>query len=329
MRRRYFILLLACLALAAGIWLLDVHPAHAPGGDRFTVALLGDTMLGRGVAQAHASLERPWALALDGVRPDLLAADLALANLESPLTSRPLLQPGYDLRGPGSAADALASAGIDLVSLANNHALDAGPGGLSDTQQALRGAGIGWIGPQAQAVSRSLQGQRVAFLAFEDINAPLDIEVVEQAVRTARDQADWVIVSMHWGGEYRPAPDARQQQLAQVLADAGADVVWGQHPHVLQRIDWVQGMGRQRATLVIYSLGNALFDQVEPMDGRRGAVVLLSFVKDEIQEVQALPFMIDPRHGQVLAADETQAKVIMERLGPLAIQAPEPTPTSP
>ena len=106
MRGRYYLLLLACLALVAGIWLQDVHTARAPEGNSFTIAFLGDVMLGRGVAQAHASLERPWGLALDGIRPDLQAADLALANLESPLTERPLLQPGYDLRGPEAAADA-------------------------------------------------------------------------------------------------------------------------------------------------------------------------------------------------------------------------------
>jgi poly-gamma-glutamate capsule biosynthesis protein CapA/YwtB (metallophosphatase superfamily) len=329
MRRRYYLFFLVCLVLAAGIWLLDVHIARAPEGNSFTIAFLGDVMLGRGVAQAHASLERPWALAMDGIRPDLQSADLALANLESPLTARPLLQAGYDLRGPQAAADALSAAGIDFVSLANNHALDAGPEGLSDTQQALRGAGVGWIGPQAQIVESSVQGQRIAFLAFEDINAPLDLAAAEQAVGQARSQAEWVVVAMHWGGEYRPAPDARQQQLAQALADAGADVVWGQHPHVLQRIDWVQGAGRQRATLVMYSLGNALFDQVEPMDGRRSALLLVQFDNGEIQNIQALPFVIDPRGGQVLAADEAQATRIMERLGPLAKQAPAPTPSSP
>jgi poly-gamma-glutamate capsule biosynthesis protein CapA/YwtB (metallophosphatase superfamily) len=329
MRRRYYLLLVASLALAAGIWLLDVHTARAPEGKSFTIAFLGDVMLGRGVAQAHASLERPWGFALDGIRPDLQAADLGLANLESPLTGRPLLQAGYDLRGPGAAADALPAAGIDLVSLANNHALDAGPQGLSDTQQALQGAGVGWIGPQAQVVVRSLQGQRLAFLAFEDITAPLDLAAVAQAVRTARGQAEWVVVAMHWGGEYRPAPDARQQQLAQTLADAGADVVWGQHPHVLQRIDWVQGAGRQRATLVMYSLGNALFDQVEPMDGRRSALLLVQFGSEEIQNIQALPFVIDPRGGQVLPADEAESELVMERLGALAKQALAPTPISP
>lgn len=329
MRSRYSLLLLACLTLAAGIWLLDVHPARAPVGNGFTIAFLGDVMLGRSVAQAHASLERPWDLALDGIRPDLQGADLAVANLESPLTSRHLLGPGYDLRGPEIAADALAAVGIDLVSLANNHAMDAGPGGLSDTQGALRDAGVSWIGPQAQVVLRSLQGQSIAFLAFEDTTTPLDIDAVEQAVRKAHNQADWVVVSMHWGGEYRPAPDARQQQLAQALADAGADVVWGQHPHVLQRIDWVQGKGRRRATLVIFSLGNALFDQVEPMDGRRGALLLVSFLSGDIQDIHALPFIIDPRRGQVLAANDADATLIMDRLGPLAKQAPEPTPTTP
>jgi poly-gamma-glutamate capsule biosynthesis protein CapA/YwtB (metallophosphatase superfamily) len=328
-RGRFYLLILAGIALVAVVWLLDVRVARAPADEGFRLAFLGDVMLGRGVAQAHASLERPWGLALDGIRPDLEAADLALANLESPLTARPLQQAGYDLRGPGSAANALSAAGLDLVSLANNHAMDSGVEGLADTQQALQGAGVGWIGPQVQAVLRTLHGQRLAFLAFEDVTAPLDLTILGQAVKQARSQADWVVVGMHWGGEYRPAPDARQQQLAQALADAGADVVWGQHPHVLQRLEWVQGSGRERATLVIYSLGNALFDQVEPMDGRRSALLLVQFGRGELQGIQALPFVIDPRRGQVLPADDSNTALILQRLGPLASLAPAPTPNSP
>jgi len=188
---------------------------------------------------------------------------------------------------------------------------------------------VGWIGPQAQVVLRRVQGQRLAFLAFEDVTAPLDLAKLKQAVERARREADWVIVSMHWGGEYRPAPDARQGQLAQALADAGADVVWGQHPHVLQRLDWVQGVGRSRLTLVIYSLGNALFDQVEPPGGRRGALLLLRFGANRIESIQALPFLIDPFYGQVFVADQADAALIMERLGPLSQPLPAPTPISP
>jgi poly-gamma-glutamate capsule biosynthesis protein CapA/YwtB (metallophosphatase superfamily) len=329
MHRRFFLLILAGAALAVSVWLLDVHVAQAPEERSFSLVFLGDVMVGRGVAQVHASLERPWGLALDSIRPELETADLALANLESPLTAKPLLQAGYDLRGPGAAAEALAAEGVDLVSLANNHALDAGPPGLADTQQALRSARVDWIGPQAQVVLRSLQGERIAFLAFEDVTAPLDLEAMEQAVIQARNQADWVIVAIHWGGEYRPAPDARQQQLAQALADTGADVVWGQHPHVLQRLEWVQGAGRKRATLVIYSLGNALFDQVEPMDGRRGALIRVQFARGQIQGIRALPFLIDPRGGQVMQAEAAEAALIMERLGPLAGGAPAETSNSP
>jgi poly-gamma-glutamate capsule biosynthesis protein CapA/YwtB (metallophosphatase superfamily) len=329
MRARMIVLFLVGVLLVAGAWLLDVRSLRAPAERNFNLAFLGDVMLGRGVAQAHVKFERPWGLALEAISPDLASADLALANLESPLTEQPMQPPGYDLRGPGMAAGALSAAGLDLVSLANNHALDAGQAGLSDTQASLGAAGVGWIGPQSQLVFRRVQGQRLAFLAFEDVTAPLDLAAVKQVVERARAQADWVIVSMHWGGEYRPAPDARQVQLAQALADAGADVVWGHHPHVLQHLDWVQGVGRSRLTLVIYSLGNALFDQVEPLDGRRGALLLLRFGGNRIESIQALPFLIDPLHGQVLVADQADAALIMERLGPLAQPLPAPTSNLP
>lgn len=328
-RRKILYLTLAGLLLVTGVYLLGVHAPPAPVENSFSLAFLGDVMLGRGVAQAHAGSERPWGLALKAINPQLAAADLALANLESPLTSKPLLAAGYDLRAPEASAEVLSAAGLDLVSLANNHALDAGQAGLSDTRSSLQAAGVGWIGPQSQVVFRRVQGQRLAFLAFEDVTAPLDLVAVKQAVRRAHAQADWVIVAMHWGGEYRPAPDARQEQLAQALADAGADVVWGQHPHVLQRLDWVQGVGRSRLTLVIYSLGNALFDQVEPLDGRRGALLLLRFGANRIESIHALPFLIDPLQGQVFVADQGDTALIMERLGPLAQPLPAPTRISP
>ena len=125
-----------------------------------TLAFVGDVMLGRGVAQA---LDGDWEAAFAGVRPWLAEADLALANLESPLTTAlplslssplgmlplPLSPPtggdegGYDLRAPLEAVAALRAAGFDVVSLANNHALDAGQAGLRETAGTLRVAGIG------------------------------------------------------------------------------------------------------------------------------------------------------------------------------------------
>ena len=130
-----FVLALFCLAVS-----------RPPASPEIQIALLGDLMLGRGVAQS-ASIDR--AAPLAWLADDLQSADLALANLESPLTARPLENPaGYDLRAGPEAAAGLAASGLDLLSLANNHSLDSGPAGLDDTRTALATPGC-WASPPA------------------------------------------------------------------------------------------------------------------------------------------------------------------------------------
>jgi len=128
-----------------------------------------------------------------------------------------------------------------------------------------------------------VQGLRVAFLAFTDLlNAdlnrgpgepwvrPLDLPEAEQAVREARVRADVVVVSLHWGAEYRHEPLARQRQAAAALAEAGASLILGHHPHVLQPVAWV-GQGERRA-LVAYSMGNFIANQDRTYEAASGEV---------------------------------------------------------
>lgn len=307
-------LLAPLLALALG-----VQPA--PGA--VTLALLGDVMLGRGMAEAACNGENP----LGYLKARLKAADLALANLESPLSDAPL-RPGapYDLRARPGRAAALATAGLDLLSLANNHALDAGEAGLIETRESLRAGGLLPLGPGAQPLFLTRRGLRLALLAFEDVTRPLDLEAATQAVREARQGGAIVIVSLHWGGEYRTAPQARQVALAGALAEAGAALVWGHHPHALQPVAWLKAAGQPNPTLVAYSLGNALFDQPAPPDSRRGALLAVLVDAQGARSAAALPFEIDPRQGCVVAAGPAAAQAIFDRLR-LAPRPQDPLPS--
>ncbi|RLC61925.1 MAG: hypothetical protein DRI48_10175, partial [Chloroflexi bacterium] len=198
-------------------------------------AFVGDVMLGRGVAQA---LEGDWEAAFAGVQPWLADADLAFANLESPLTTVPQVSEGYDLRAPPEAVVALRTAGFDVVSLANNHALDGGEVGLQETEHLLSRAGI--IPLVERASGRpSANVPLYHLLAFDDSGLPLDVEAAAQTVAAAAEQTGIVVVSIHWGGEYQAAPGPRQRAVARALTDAGADLIVGHGPHVLQRIEWV------------------------------------------------------------------------------------------
>ena len=284
-------------------WLLASLPGE-PAPPTFTLAFGGDVMLGRGVAQA---LDGDWKAAFSTVRPWLAEADLTFANLESPLTTAPQVSSGYDLRTLPAAVDAFRTAGFDVVSLANNHAFDAGEPGLAETVATLDAAGI--TGVVTQTTGDLRQSVRYHLLAFDDSLSPLDIDAAAQQVAKARQHADLVIVSVHWGGEYQAAPSPRQQAIAQALARAGADLIIGHGPHVLQRVEW---MGK---TLVAYSLGNLLFDQLYPLDCRQGVILRVTrSVRGGSLAFELLPTVAE--EGRVRRANPQEAQTILARLLP-------------
>jgi poly-gamma-glutamate synthesis protein (capsule biosynthesis protein) len=300
------------LLAAAPLWVLA---ACAPRAEGARLVLLGDIMLGRGVAQAYDG--DSWEHALQALSPFTAQADLTAANLESPLTSHPsTAQAGFDLRAPPESVRALSRTGVSLVSLANNHILDGGQPGLVQTLDVLRGAGIGAIGPTGEVIVRQAGGVPLAFLAFDDVSRPLDLDEAAGEVRRAREQGWLVVVSIHWGREYLSLPDARQEALARALADAGASVIWGHHPHVVQSVGWLQGGSLPYPTLVAYSLGNVLFDQAGPPDTRRGAALGLTLGSGGAHEVQAYAFVIDPSRLALRSADPAVRLALEQRLGP-------------
>jgi poly-gamma-glutamate capsule biosynthesis protein CapA/YwtB (metallophosphatase superfamily) len=281
--------------------LLTLSPLPHP----LTLVFAGDVMLGRDVATV---LDGDWPAALSAVRPWLAGADLAFANLESPLTDAPFAGGRFDLRAPPQAATALTAVGFDLISLANNHALDGGERGLAQTVATLEEAGIvalvdSGLGIRAEPLHPRISefpDIRIAFLAFCDTGQPLDADAVSRAAA----QADLLVVSVHWGTEYYPVT-ARQRSLARQLVAAGADLVVGHGPHVLQPVERVDG------ALVAYSLGNFLFDQPFP-DTRQGAILRLTLDRGSISVVEAIPTII--RRGRVHPATGDEAATILNKL---------------
>lgn len=280
----------APLLLAAGLAL--VVPGGGAGAAKAapTVRLIfgGDVMLGRGVAPL---VRMQPAAVFGGITAQLGAADLALANLESPLTIRPHLA----ARGPNAlearpaAARLLREAGFDAMAIANNHAGDAGPDTVSDTMRALAATGVGVIGGGADRAAAytplviRARGVRVAFLSFDDTGegpragparpgvAWWDAGRARAAVARARAEADVVVVGLHGGSDYNPTTDPWLLRLGRLLASWGADVVWGTGPHVVQPTRVVRGRGG-RSTVVATSLGNLVFDQHIP-ETRQGELL--------------------------------------------------------
>ena len=269
------------------------------------VIALGDVMLGRGVAGEP----RPFA----AVSTWLRTADLVVGNMESTIAAGGTPRPGpYRLRAPLSSPTTLREAGFDVLGLANNHALDYGPEGLVETVSRLERIGIDAVGagPEAEAARqpliREVGGLRLAFLAFNAVPDPQDGlqdggwgpgrwdgEGVVTAIAAARAQAEAVIVSIHWGYEYELRPDPAQRHMAQVMLGAGADLVIGHHPHVVQSTEIDLGGatepgGALGGQFVAYSLGNFVFDQ-EQGETRQGLALRALFDTQGLRAVQALP----------------------------------------
>ncbi|MEV0130095.1 CapA family protein [Dactylosporangium sp. NPDC050688] len=223
-----------------------------------------------------AKLLKDPAAAFGPIAAQLSAADLTIVNLETAITSRGVEEPKtYHFRTTPVAIDALKAAGIDAVSIANNHTLDYGRTGLLDTLDALRTAGYPAFGAGANTDEAyrpwltTVRGVKIAVLGFSQVGelssswAPgpdkpgiamaFDTQRAVAAVTEARSQADLVIVFNHWGDEGNSCPNAAQKTFAGKLSTAGADLIIGAHAHTLQ------GSGRLGRTFVAYGLGNFLW----------------------------------------------------------------------
>lgn len=242
-------------------------PAAEP--QQFTLAVAGDVhFTGR-----TAALLRDPSTAFGPMAPLLQSADLALVNLETAVTERGEPEPKeFHFRAPATAYAAVKAAGVDAVSLANNHVLDYGQVGLADTLSSADASRMPVFGAGRDATAAyapwitTIRGTRVAVLGFSQIHdlettwiarddrpgvaLALDEGKVRAAVALAKAQADVVLAFNHWGREGVACPSAEQKQFLQVLLSAGVDIVLGAHAHTLQGLGWA---GR---SFVSFGLGN-------------------------------------------------------------------------
>ena len=260
---------------------------QAPAPDERLVEILavGDIMPGGELANTPGLF--------DHVTEALQDADLAIGNLEGVVWAEPTAGEGRSLLLPLETPTALVEAGFDLLGLENNHALDAGGAGLAATRRRLQTAGLGLVEGE-RAVVRDLDGLTLAFLAWDDLRLA-DHDGLLEAVSDARAEADIVLVLVHWGQEYQRHPVLPQRELAGELLGAGADIVLGSHPHVVQDLQVIEPTGVEgRAQLVAYSLGNFVFDQGWD-DTAQGLGLRLLFDDVGLRAAQALPLWTAPR----------------------------------
>jgi hypothetical protein len=240
------------------------------------------------------------------VRELLSGADLAIANFENPAPNRFRYHPaGFIFNADPALIEGLANAGIDWVSLANNHIRDAGPQGLLDTLDNLDAWGIGHGGAGVNLAEARLPslfdvgGVTVALLGYDTIRPyygatatrpgsnQMKAERVAEDVAAARAMgADLVVVFPHWGTEYTARTTSKQRELAHLAIDAGADLVLGNHTH------WVGGMEVYKGRPIFYSLADFVFNIGRAEETMEGILVELTFSETRLVQVRVRPFFI-------------------------------------
>ncbi|WP_409341257.1 CapA family protein [Paenibacillus sp. MBLB4367] len=265
-------------------------PSPAPVVHSVTFSAIGDILIHNTVYQDASKPDGSYDFKpmLKEVKDLLERSDIAIANQETVIGGSELGLSSYPLfNSPHEVGDALASIGISLVTTANNHAMDMGEKGIVSAAAHWRKIGMPYTGTfvsqEDRDTIRTLTKNDItfAFLAYtygtNGIPVPrdkpylvnlLDEDTIKRDIEEARKKADVVVVSPHWGEENETVPSEAQKALARRLADWGADIIVGTHPHVLQPIVWLPREDGKRS-LVMYSLGNFLSaqDQVRQLIG--------------------------------------------------------------
>lgn len=301
---------------------------------RFSVAWLGDTLIGDEATPGMDKFGTLWPTA----RLPKVDADVVVVNLEGPITERTTVwdpsQP-FSYESRPSAAQTLAQLGVDVASLANNHAMDRGPVGLADTIGYLERAGIEPFGAGSNSTEASApllvrtKIGTLAIIGFVDStntrktagkeragSRHLNVENVSNAINQARRAgADWTVAFVHWGGNYE-AVDPDQRAYAQMLADAGYDLVIGHGPHIVQPIEKIGN------TTVAFSIGNYIFGTFGRFADRgvqgRGLVLTTEFGPNRTVRLSARCVLTDNQvvHYQPRPCSKKQARATISGLNP-------------
>ncbi|MBT1073899.1 CapA family protein [Geobacter grbiciae] len=316
------------LMLAAIVTLLAVP---ALGADGIVITCVGDIMLAGSATPtlSRSGYDHPFAKTAQELR----RGDIAMGNLEAPLTERgtEYRDKTYRFRTNPIAAAALKRAGFSVLTLANNHMMDYGNEELQDTLSTLSRHGIAHTGAGAslaearQKAVVSVRGKRIAFLAYSLTfpsefyagpnrpgTAPGYAPHVREDIRRAKAEADYVVVSFHWGAERAEFPKQYQTETARLAIDAGADAIIGHHPHVLQGLEFYRGKP------ILYSLGNFAFGSRSTAADR--SVMARLILSDEETSVELVPLNVlhrETRYQPGILSGRKGAEVI-ERLNRLS-----------
>ena len=254
-----------------------------------TLLAVGDLSLSREINYQIKQKQNPH-FPFEEVASLIKEADWAIANLEGPVINHcPILRTGYKFCGEIQNLDGVAMAGFDSLNLANNHINNFGSLGLDQTIQALEARNLKFFG-LGKISLQTLKEIKLAFLGFDDTLAPLDQKQLKLEIEKADQLADWVIINFHWGQEYQKQPNLAQKEIAKLAIKAGADIIIGHHPHVVQPLEFLEGKP------VFYSLGNFVFDQLWSPDTRKGGLAKITLSKDKIIKAEIISTYINDQY---------------------------------
>lgn len=287
--------------------------AEQQKGEIYTILAGGDIMMDRGVKGKIKKLGKDYNFSFDLIRDDLDKVGYVFANLEGSIsdvgadTGKP-----YSFRFEPEVADALAMGGIDGVSLANNHMLDWGRQSLCETTKHLDRVDIDYVGggcdseTAERALIKEFGNTTVGFLAYTEFYqgahavsdrpgmSEWDLKKIEERIQELKNNVDIVMVSMHWGAEYKDRATGAQVELGQQFIDMGADVIIGHHPHVDQEIE------RYGDGWIIYSLGNFIFDQSWSENTMEGLLADIQIQNGRVYDVVPIPIQLNENYQPYL-----------------------------
>jgi len=281
------------------------------------ILFLGDLMLDRYNRELMSQNGERWMT--QKVEDLFMGNDINVANLEGPVTNNDSVSIGSEEGSrenyvftfdPENTSKFLKNNNIKLLNLGNNHILNFGKEGLSQTKEFVYQNDFEFFGDlrkeEEEYLVKNINGLEIAFVSYNQFGGK-GVDEIIKTVKEVDEESDFVIIYTHWGVEYELEETESQRRKAHQFIDAGADLIIGSHPHVVQSVE----VYKEKA--IFYSLGNFVFDQYFSPDTMTGLGVKVFLQENREMEFSLVPFELR-RNGQLEFADEQEKRGLLERI---------------
>ena len=290
----------------------DLSALHLDPSRIRTLIATGDVIPARYTDVTIRSLGNDFLYPVAATKDITAAADLTVTNLEAPLIEGcPYHDSGLVFCGQAGFTAALTAAGVDVVTLENNHIGNYGLAGITETEEGLTAAGIDFADRDTAAM-RDVRGIKFGFVAFNGVEGTIDSAAMTAQIQALRPRVDVLAVALHWGAEYVSLPQAAPGiseddpvEIAHLAVDAGADLIIGNHPH------WVQAVELYDGRFIAYAHGNFIFDQMWSYETRVGVFGRYTFYDDVLVGVEFIPTLIE-NYAQPVPMQGAEAQAVLD-----------------